>query len=283
MYVGGGDTYEGADGYRVFKYTKTWNTWSDLPHCSVKWFGMAQFKGRLLTVGGYVYNDEGVSLPTPKVFTLSTDSRRWEEIIPPMPSARCSMSVVTTAATIVTAGGYNIRDQPCTDVEVYGSTTSQWYNTDPLPVPRGNMSSVIIHDILYLLGGKECFRACLSSLILRAMSPSPPLITRANYLWKLLPPTPLKDCSLLCLNGSLVAVGGLVDGEESDAPVSEEVSLSAYAFLDDAWVLTNITLPAPQKGCCAAQFSSEEVIVVGGWGASECLLQDTHIGTLYIQ
>ena len=41
-----------VDGYKVFQYDWRRDTWSTLPDCPVKWFGMAQFLGKLITVGG---------------------------------------------------------------------------------------------------------------------------------------------------------------------------------------------------------------------------------------
>ena len=37
---------------KVFQYDWRRDTWSTLPDCPVKWFGMAQFLGKLITVGG---------------------------------------------------------------------------------------------------------------------------------------------------------------------------------------------------------------------------------------
>ena len=54
IYVGGGNgsglTY--PIGHSVLKYSISYNSWSELPPCPVSDFGMAQFKKRLITVGG---------------------------------------------------------------------------------------------------------------------------------------------------------------------------------------------------------------------------------------
>ena len=94
LYVGGGYIldHEYDYKYRVLLYSKTEDKWSDLPHCTVGLFGFAQYTNTLITVGGIVQHR---SL-TAKVFTLSADFRRWEERIPPMPTARYSLSVITT-------------------------------------------------------------------------------------------------------------------------------------------------------------------------------------------
>ena len=57
----------------MFQYDWRRDTWSTLPDCPVKWFGMAQFLGKLITVGG---KDRQRSV-TGKVFQFN--GQRWEE------------------------------------------------------------------------------------------------------------------------------------------------------------------------------------------------------------
>ena len=69
---------------------------------------------------------------------------------------------------------------PCATVEVYNSETSQWYTADPLPAPRGTMTSITIADTCYLLGGCDAdakaiaaiLYASLTSFVQKATSPT---------------------------------------------------------------------------------------------------------------
>ena len=275
VYVGGGDTSSHHDDLRVFLYNKTGDKWSDLPRCTVRQFCLAQYKNRLITVGGADQH----SSPTGKVLTLSADCQRWEELIPPMTTARRSLSVITTATAIIAAGGTSSCGwfgDPIAIVEVYSDNGHQWYTAEPLPAPHANMSSVVIDDFCYLMTDSDCYRASLSSLIQRATSSKPPSAISRESLWKSLPPTPLNNCSAVCLNGSLMAVGG----ESRD-----DASLTVHVFLSDKWVrLTNADLPAAQARlrCGAAQLSSDKVIIVGGLYRKPIgrRLKDVYIGTL---
>ena len=263
----------------VLQYNKREDKWSDMPRCTVSFFGLASYKNRLITVGGLdldlsiwsgVKHFFGKCLqPTNRVFTLSADSQKWEELIPPMPTARCALSVITTATAIIAAGGVeSVHDgayhNPTTTVEVYNDNTSQWYTAEPLPARPRFMSSVVMtnDDVFYLEGGNfrydDCYRASLSSLIQRATSPTSPSATSSESLWKTLSPTPLNDCSMVCLNGSLLAVGR--EWSEDD---SAHAPSAVYIFLNNEWVkLTNADLPAAKSWCGAAQLSSDEIILV---------------------
>ena len=52
VYMGGGYTTDRGDDHKVFQYNRRGDTWSTLPRCPVRWFGMAHFMGRIITVGG---------------------------------------------------------------------------------------------------------------------------------------------------------------------------------------------------------------------------------------
>ena len=268
VYVGGGVTESYDDDYIVYIYDKLENIWSLLPRCSVRWFCMETFKSKLITVGGRGQDES----PTAKVFMLSADSQRWEEYITPMPTARHSSSIVAMATSLIVAGGTvfvgsELLATSTTTVEIYSDSTSQWYTADPLPAPHCSMSSVVRDDLCYFMGGTDCYRASLSSLIERATSPP----VSAQPLWKTLPPMPLKYCSAVCLNGCLMTVGG----KNSDDQISPDV----YVFLDDKWVrLVNSNMPTERMSCCTASLSSEEVIVIGGWFLN--LQHGVCIGTL---
>ena len=273
VYMGGGYEATLGDGDRVFLYDKTDDKWSDIPH-TVKQFGLAIYKGRLITVGGVEL--ESTSL-TGEVFTLRADSRRWEKLIPPMPTTRHSLSVITTATSIVAAGGgtnafVTMMVNAIANVEVYSDNTSQWYTAEPLPAPHVSISSVVIDDFCFLMKGNKCYRASLSSLIQRATSPTPSSATSSESLWKTLPRTPLTYCSVVCLNGSLLTVGGAGVGASS----------AVYILLDYQWVkLVNADLPAARMYCGTAQLSSNEIIVVGGSARLGLRrLKDVYIGTL---
>ena len=275
VYVSAGIEISVDDAYRVFVYSKTKDRWSDLSHCPMRRFGMAQFKRNLITVGGL----DHCYVPTAKILTLSTDSRRWEELIPPMLTARHSLTVVTIATAIVTAGG-RVGHGDCTNVEVYCDKTSQWYNVDPLPTARSDMSSVVIGDNFYLNESKDCFMASLSSLIETATSYASPSSVGSKSLWKTLPPTPLKDGSLASLSGSLMAVGG-VSNDNSGLP-------AIYMFLNNAWVrLCNGDLPASRLKSTTVQLSTNTIILVGGYKfltqEFSCRLHEVYIGSLHTE
>ena len=153
-------------GHKVFQYDWRRDTWSTLPDCPVNLFGMAQFLGKLITVGG---EDRQLSV-TGKVYQFN--GQRWEEFIPPMPTARYWLTVVTRINSspkppaIAACGGNDAHCQTLDTVEVYSHASSQWHTAKPLPIPCYRITSVTIDDTCYLLGMcNDCF-FCISQFTL---------------------------------------------------------------------------------------------------------------------
>ena len=151
VYVGGGVNDDDQTGlFTVFKYNTVKDEWSHLPDHCVGLFGLCEFQGELLSVGGGT--DQG---PTNKVYRYSTADRKWVESLKPMQMKEHFQHCLTTASAIVVCGGdetYIRKDLTASTVEVYSSTTSQWHTADLLPQPNHVMTSVTISGCAFLLG-----------------------------------------------------------------------------------------------------------------------------------
>ena len=283
VYVGGGDPKKGEDRHHVFQYHTSRDEWSRLPPHPLIYFGIAQFAGHLITVGGEGA-EGGVAA---KVYHFKEESQEWEEFLPPMPTARCQLSVATTQSAIIASGGVTDGGTtPCATVEVYSSESSQWYAADPLPVPYRSMTYVTIADTYYLLGGygadsktpatTTVLCASLASLVEKATSPTRQSASHTS-VWKTLPDTPLKMSTAASLSGHLIAVGGYKGKTSLPAvavrflafkvgvtlPISPE--LHAFCPLVNSWIrMADSDLPQSRSNCTAVQLSSNTMIVIGG-------------------
>ena len=196
----------------------------------------------------------------------------------------------TQSAIIASEGGggtthtRSIKLIPCATVEVYNSKTSQWYTADPLPAPCGAMTSIIIADTCYLVGGCDddakaiaaILYASLTFLVQKATSPT---LQSASHttVWKTLPGTSCIGSAPVSLSGHLVTAGGF-KGKTSTAalgvcilatkigialPADPEV----HAFFPDtnSWVrLTTEDLPERLADCTAVHLSYNTTMVISG-------------------
>ena len=261
VYVGG------VDKFIVLEYNTVKDKWTCLPEHCVGLFGLCQFQGELLTVGG---GASGGGSASNKVYHYSTADRKWVESLKPMATVRVCPAVLTTASAIIVCGGLkevleNNFPVPMATVEVYSSTTSQWHTADPLPQPCYFMSSVVISGSGYLLGGNgtrhdfitSVFSVDMATLIDRATSPTTDQNTTST--WKTLPDTPLGGSTAATLSGRLLALGGSTEDNIAQSAV--------YVFIPstNSWVPSG-NLPVERFWAAAAQLSSNQLILPGGLG-----------------
>ena len=165
-------------------------------------------------------------------------------------------------------------------MEVYSSTTSQWYTADPLPQPCADMSSVTISGCSFLLGGynadhkpiRSSFCVDMSTLIDRAN-----IIHRGTTSWKTLPDTPLAKSTAATLSGRLLAVGGV----EENGPVQSSV----YMFVRpiNSWVkLLSGDLPVEGYFTTTVQLSNNRVMVMGGLDKNNKDTSTCYIGSVVV-
>ena len=272
VYVGGVGT-----GYKIFQYSWRRGVWSTLSECPVRWFGLTQFMGRLTTVGGH----DRAGYRTARVYDFVSESQRWQESLPPMPTARYGVTVVARPSSspkppaIAVCGGRGDGWVDLNTVEVYCHSTSQWHTAEPLPTPLWVLTSASVGGTTYLLGrvdrigssSKHCFQVRLDSLIDRASHQASPY--QHGSLWTTVRDTPLTGSHAGSLLGSLVAIGGLDSSTRSPSVAVHLLTSSG------SWErVMGGDLPEPRDMSTAMCLPSGELMVVGGFDGqtSTCTL-----------
>ena len=276
IYCGGGYTPGSIDTERqVFQYNPKQDTWSQLPICPTRYFGLTQLDGKLVTVGGCRIDK---IIPINDVYVFQ-DSETWENIIiPPLPTARFYPIAFNYKSTLIVSGGlthwhtdFKLRTRTSA-VEVFQTKTYQWYCAEPLPVAHSDMSCAIVNDTCYLIGGASsdgasirAYCTSVSNLISRALPPnhpetsSTPQASPSPPTWQVLPECPLAYSAAAELGGCLLAIGGM-DG--SGSPSS---AIHMYSPSTNSWVrISSGDLPVPRYKAAATQLEGGEVIFVGG-------------------
>ena len=81
-----------------------------------------------------------------------------------MPTARTSAWLIHYLHYLVVVGGVDREGKNTTNVEILGTSSSQWYNAEPLPGPCHLQQSARILDTLYFLGCSSSRPALLEPL-----------------------------------------------------------------------------------------------------------------------
>ena len=276
IYCGGGYTDSVDTARLVFQYNPKQDTWSQLPICPTRQFGLTQLDGKLVTVGGSRIDQ---IIPINDVYVLQ-ESETWENsIIPPLPTGRFYPTAVNYRSTLVVSGGLTHwhKDRKLktytTAVEVFQTKTYQWHHVKPLPVPHSIMSCAIVDGTFYLIGGtksdgyasRHAYCTSVSNLISRSLPPdhpetsSTPQASPSPPTWQVLPECPLKYSAAAELGGCLLAIGGK---DDSHSPSS---AVHMYSPSTNSWVrIFSGDLPVPRFLAPATQLEGGEVIFVGG-------------------
>ena len=262
VYVGAGTSHGGNDAVMVYNIPN--NEWSSLPEYECYWFGMTSLDNKLVVVGG-VISMLGSEQRTNQLGIWNEESNCWTHTLPPMPTARSGPTVVTYKNRwILVAGGFSTENTYHSTVEILDTFTGYWYRASPLPDRQYKMSSSIIGNMWYLLGGyllgqsNQCFCVCIDDLIRDAV-----FQTLSSQSWQGMPNTPVLKSTALALNGALLAIGG------------EDCSyIYLYKPSCNRWVKVG-DLASTRKGCACVVLPNGELFIAGGNH-----LQQVDIGSL---
>ena len=269
--IGGAVFVATYDSHDVLRYETRSDQWSVLPSCPVKWFGLGQLSGKLVTVGGVDVRGAFVN----HVYTYVQETQQWEKSIPPMPTPRWWPTVITYNSSIAVCGGGGGGRV----VEVFNSEAAQWHTAAPLPVGCVYMQLTIINDTCYLGGGgfsssRSIMCASLPSLFQSSSPHEQQTSAQQQSVWTVLPDTPLYYSTLANMGGTLLALGG---HESTSSPPSD--AIHAYSASTKAWVKI-ASLPQACSSATAELLPSGEVMLIGGEDSEGKSLKAVYIGTL---
>ena len=123
---------------------------------------------------------------------------------------RHSPAVASYDRRLVVAGGNEsmyVVDAIAT-VEVLDTTADQWLSTSPLPVKCYNMTSAVVNDELFLIGGSLTQEALVVSLPNITQTSDRSASTNTSAQWHSLPAPPLERSAAISVHGSVLAIGG---------------------------------------------------------------------------
>jgi serine/threonine protein kinase len=195
--------------------------WGTLPKGPYVNFGLVMVNGFVTTVGGSktVGNDQ----PTNTLLSLVSEGskRKWVETIPPMPTPRQEMAVVSTEHFIVVMGGRGVGGVRLDTVEIFRHEGKQWSVAGNLPTPLTRPTATICGEDFFVGSGspqqgtvsKAVFCSTMSKLLspYYAFPASNPRGTggRQHSAWRQVAGVQADHYTLCTLSNRLIAVGGV--------------------------------------------------------------------------
>ena len=208
--------YVGGSSNRISMYHLDTNQWDcnqiETPqHC----FAFTVLSDKLIIAGGMIKQYSPYSTKTTDN-VLVWEGEEWREY-PKMPSARFGATAVSFELKVIVIGGSE-GFKSCNLIEMLDSVNLQWYKCNNLPHPICCAKSVIVGDMLYVLGG-YCDGALLEGKYVESKSSKRVYATSLRTLsdyhldWQRLADTPWCGSAIASLDNHVLAVGGI----ETDA------------------------------------------------------------------
>jgi hypothetical protein len=140
-----------------------------------------------------------------KVHTYSIDEDSWTLVCERPPEVQFgAISLAVANDKVITAGGFTRSGQRVDVVLMFSITEGEWQLLPKMPRPRSGCSAFLYDGCVCYAGGSEGSKG--KSNAVDAMS-------LETYEWKALPSTTARGCAVATVYGTLIASGGLEDGD----------------------------------------------------------------------
>jgi len=258
VYVGGGGSVTNPN-FRIDIYypsTDEWGSTIETPH---KQFAMTVLMDKLVIVGGALQTG---ALPK-KVLVL--EMGQWKDYTK-MPTARSSCVAVSHKSMMIVMGGYNYEVVRIT--ELLDATTRQWFKCNDLPQPLYMHHSLIVGDMLYLLGGSDHTYQASTAVYAAPVD----TLTSHQLKWQRLEDTPRGGIAAVGVNDKHVLVVGGRKKQDTMYVLQDGASDSS------SWKCIG-SLPAVH--CYPTTVSVDnKIIIIGGRDYEAIMTNTVSIGTL---
>ena len=226
---------------------KSWRSPINTPYC---YFAMTILNNKLLIAGG---KDKRSKL-TNQILTM--DAGQLKNYTK-MTTARIQATATGHQGMLIITGGRDVKNKVLSCTELFDSNNGQWYICSDLPQPHRLLQSVMVDNILYLLGGYNkddtislaVFTAPLDSL------------SRHQLNWKTYQDTPTWRPAPVSVHGThLLIVGGRKSIGGKSTATSDVYKLNKISH---SWEAIG-DIPSARYASAAVS-KADKVIVIGGW------------------
>ena len=246
VYVGGGIESGYKASYMINCYDPVNNLWSssiNTPYCD---FAMTTLNNKLVTAGG---EDRSYKV-TNQILTMDAGQlKNYTKMI----TARSCATAAGHQGMLIITGGWDDINKKLSSTELFDSINGQWYKCTDLPQSHLWLKSVIVDNILYLLGGANkdgYFSPAVFTALLDTLSTH-------QLKWNTHQDTPWCDSAPVSVNGThLLIIGGYKSlSYTSDIHKLNKVSHSWEAIGH---------IPSARSRSAAVSTADDRVIVIGG-------------------
>ena len=251
VYVGGGYPETLSMGsYIINCYNPVTNAWTspiDVPCC---FFAMTALNNNLLIAGG---QDKSYKRTNEILIMDAGQLKHYTKMITAMSSA----TAAGHQGILIITGGWDDEGKILSSTELFDSSNGQWYTCSELPQPYHSLRSVIVDNILYLLGGNDDTHKPSLAVFTAPLN----TLSKHKLKWHTHQDTPWYRSTPVSVYGThLLIVGG-----------SKKIGGNDYARNSDVYKLNKANHSWKRIECIPSERSSpavisiaDKLIVIGG-------------------
>ena len=250
VYVGGGSETRVGPSYTINCYDPVNNSWSSPINTPYYHFAMTILHSKLLIAGG---QDKSYK-KTNEILTMDAGQlKNYTKMI----TAKSLSTAAGHQGMLIITGGVDDKGKRLSSTELFDSSNGQWYVTNDLPQPHYWLQSVIVDNILYLLGGvneDDKFSPAVFTAPLDTLS-------RHQLKWNILQDTPCCISAPVSVYGThLLIVGGSKKIGDKFTRTSDVYKLNK---VNHSWEAIR-HIPSATEASGAVSTADNRVIVIGG-------------------
>ena len=268
VYVGAGNETQAKPSYTINCYDPVNNSWQSPINTSYCYYAMTTLNNQLLVAGGqkeYKRTNEILVLDADRI-VFGERLLHYNEMATP----RSSATAAGHQAMLIIMGGEDIDGKILSSTELFDSNNNQWYKykCNDLPQPHYQLQSVIVDNILYLLGGfdrnikssQAVFSAPLDTLSSHQLKWN----VHQNYPWFCSAPVSVNGTHLLVLGGYK----------------SYNYTSDIYKFnkASHSWEVIG-QIPSAKSSLAAVSTDDNRIIVIGGRNDEGVITDTVWIGS----
>jgi len=261
IYIGGGDAGDdsGDPSFRIDVYNPATNSWRTHPISTpYGYYSMTTLSNHLIIAGG---RDKNCLQVTNEIFLLCNNQlNSYTRMITP----RCYATAAGYQEKLIIAGGVgDHRYKPLAATELFDSTTGQWYNSGDLPLPQFKVQSVIVNNMLYVLGGINSggHYTTGGNYSLSVFTASLDDLSNHQLKWNSHQDAPWCCSVPFSVQGRhLLVLGGLKNVGYQYVCTG---NIYKYNKASDSWEVIG-QIPSPRSGLAAVSIFDSNIVVFGG-------------------
>ena len=267
VYVGGGNEDGLKSPYNINSYDVVNNSWCSPISTPYRSFAMTALNNTLLIAGG---KDKHHHKATNQILTMDAGQlKNYTKMI----TARFLATAVGYRRMLIVTGGNDDKYNKLSSTELFDSNNGQWYMCSDLPQPHSSLQSVIVDNMLYMLGGINKDGYSSPAVFTASLDTLP----RHQLKWSTIQDTPWCRSAPISVNGThLLIVGG-----------GKNISSYKYTRTSDIYKLSKIIhsweaighIPSARMDSAAVSTADNRIIVIGGENDKEEVTNTVWIGS----